>query len=72
MAKIFEHAYGQGTNRRNFALFAASSGVLYLLAILLGVMGGWDAAFPVLAVVLILDVLVLIAWIAFRPKNPAH
>ncbi|MFD4994758.1 hypothetical protein [Streptomyces buecherae] len=72
MAKLFERAYGDGTSKRNFILFAVSSAVLYLLALVLGMKGGWDAAFPLLAVAVILDVLVLIAWIAFRPKNQAH
>jgi hypothetical protein len=68
---VFERAWGRGTTKRSFIVFIASSGFLYLLAILLGVRGGWDAALPVLAVAVIVDTLVLIAWLAFGRKNSA-
>lgn len=69
MARIFERTYGQGASKRNFIIFAISSALLYLLALMLGLKGGWDAALPLLAVAVMIDVLVLIAWIAFRPKS---
>ncbi|MFH9013404.1 hypothetical protein ACH4C6_18750 [Streptomyces sp. NPDC017943] len=69
MAKVFERTYGEGTSKRNFYIFAASSALLYLLALILGMKGGWDAALPLLAVAVIIDALVFIAWIAFRPKG---
>ncbi|MFF0276906.1 hypothetical protein [Streptomyces sp. NPDC004330] len=72
MAKMFERSYGKGTLKRNLVIFAASSALLYILAAALGVKGGWDAAFPVLAVAVIVDALVLIAWVAFRSKAPTR
>ncbi len=66
---MFERVYGRGAMKRNFVVFVASSCFLYLLAIFLGARGGWDAAHPVLAVALIIDTLVLVAWLAFGRKK---
>jgi CHASE2 domain-containing sensor protein len=70
VVRIFETAYGSPKAvRRNAILVVVMSVVLYAMAVVLGIKGGWDAAFPVLLVAVVVDAFCLVVWAAFRSKN---
>ncbi|MGW2277616.1 hypothetical protein [Streptomyces sp. NPDC001770] len=70
MARISEDLYGsRDAVRRNGAIVVASSVFLYILAVVLGAMGGWGAAFPVLLVAVVVDAFCIAVRFAFRSAH---
>lgn len=65
-----DHSYApRGTNKRNAAIVAVSSLVLYVLAAILGAKGGWGAAFAPLLVAVVVDVVCIVVYLSFRSEH---